>query len=103
MAAININKVGIEIDGTVYEAYKLNFGAQRRLIEVRRAVNKITKELLAEYKTEDAIPEDDSLELAQKNFEIIDLLADQFVNKEEGKIVEKLDEDSLAALIEALR
>lgn len=103
MAEIKINKVGIEIDGKVYEVYKLNFGTQRRLIEVRRSVNKLTKELLAKYETEDKIPEDETLELAEKNFAIIDLLAYQFVNPKEGKIVEKLDEGSLATLMEALR
>lgn len=103
MAEININKVGIEIDGKVYEVYKLNFGTQRRLIEVRRATNKLTKELLTKYKTEEEIPEDEQLELAEKNFVILDLLSEQFVNPEEGKIVEKLDETSIASFIEALR
>lgn len=46
---IELNKVGIEIDGKVYEMRKMNFGFQRRMIALQTAINDTHKRLSKKY------------------------------------------------------
>jgi len=108
--AITLNKVGVEIDGKVYQFYKLSFGFQRKLVEVQSNLNKLTNETAKKYGVDvsevndsDKVPEEAKLEIAKAGLELQEALATLFVNPEEAKILDNFDEDSLTQLIEALK
>lgn len=101
--AIKTNIVGIEIDDKVYKVRKMAFGTQRKMIELQRSVSQSRKQLFEKYGEEDKIPEEESLELTLMSFDILDLLAEQFVDPQEGKIVEQLDQESVVEFIKALQ
>jgi hypothetical protein len=108
--AITLNKVGVEIDGKVYEFYKLSFGFQRKLVEVQSNLNKLTNETAKKYGVDvsevnnsDKVPEEAKLEIAKAGLELQEALATLFVNPEEAKILDNFDGDSLTQLIEALK
>lgn len=108
--AITLNKVGVEIDGKVYNFYKLSFGFQRKLVEVQSNLNKLTNETAKKYGVDvsevnnsDKVPEEAKLEIAKAGLELQEALATLFVNPEEASILDNFDGDSLAQLIEALK
>jgi hypothetical protein len=108
--AITLNKVGVEIDGKVYEFYKLSFGFQRKLVEVQSNLNKLTNETAKKYGVDvsevndsDKVPEDAKLEIAKAGLELQEALATLFVDPKEAKILDNFDGDSLTQLIEALK
>lgn len=108
--SITLNKVGVEIDGKVYQFYKISFGFQRKLVEVQSNVNKLQNEIAKKYavdvadiQTSDKVPDEDKLEIAKAGMELIDALSSLFVDKSEAGIIEQFDGDSLAQLIEALK
>lgn len=108
--AITLNKVGVEIDGKVYQFYKLNFGFQRKLVELQSNLNKMQNEIAKKYNIEvsdiegnEEISEDEKLELAKAGLQLQSVIAELFVNPDEAKILDNFDEDSLKQLIEALK
>lgn len=108
--SITLNKLNIEIDGTIYQFYKLTFRFQRQLIEVQSEISKLTNELAKKYSVpakdiseNEAVSDEEKLELAKKGLELQDALATLFVNPEEAKILGNFDGDSLEQLIEILR
>lgn len=108
--AIQLNKVGVEIDGKIYQFYKLSFGFQRRLIEVQSNLNKLSNETAKKYNVEveevtdsPKVPEADKLEIAKAGLELQGALSSLFVNPEEASILDNFDGDSLTQLIEALK
>lgn len=107
---ITLNKVGVEIDGKVYQFYKLSFGFQRRLVEVQSNVNKKTNEIAKKYGVEpneindsDKVSDEDKLEVAKAGLEVQNALSGLFVNPDEASILDNFDGDSLKQLIEALK
>jgi hypothetical protein len=108
--AITLNKVGIEIDGKVYQFYKLTFGFQRKLVEVQSNLNKLTTEIAKKHSIEpeainesDKVPESDKLEIAKAGLKLQESLGSLFVNQDEIGILDNFDGDSLTELIEALK
>lgn len=108
--AITLNKVGVEIDGKVYNFYKLSFGFQRKLVEVQSNLNKLTNETAKKYNVDasevndsDKVPEDAKLEIAKAGLDLQEALATLFVDPKEAKILDNFDGDSLTQLIEALK
>lgn len=107
---IELNKVGIEIDGKVYEFYKISFGFQRKLIEVQSNLDKMTNEIAKKYEidvkevnTSDKVSNTEKLALARTSFEMQDALAGLFVNEKEAVILDKLSTDNVSELITALQ
>lgn len=108
--AITLNRVGIEIDGKVYELYKLSFGFQRKLVEVQSNLNKLQNQVAKKYGVEvedinesSQVPESEKLEIARSGLELQDAIAGLFVNKEEAKILDNFDSSNIRELIEALK
>ena len=105
---IELNKVGIEIDGKVYEMRKMNFGFQRRMIALQTAINDTRKRLSKKYdvsidKLDGVITNEEQLELANLRLSIQEVVSGLFVNKEEAEILDHFDQESLTKLIEALQ
>ena len=105
---IELNKVGIEIDGKVYEMRKMSFGFQRRMIALQTSINDTQKRLAKKYnvatdKLDGVISADEQLELANLSLSVQEVAAELFVNKEEAEILDHFDQDSLSKLIEALQ
>lgn len=107
---IQLNKVGIEIDGTVYQLYKINFGFQRRLIQLQSNLSKLTNNIakkydidIADVSTSDKPSNDEKLELAENSLKIQEALADLFINKDEAKILDNFDMQNATDLITALQ
>lgn len=108
--AITLNKVGVEIDGKVYQFYKLSFGFQRKLVEVQSNINKLNNEIAKKYNidasevnTSDKVSETKKLEVAKAGLELQSALTSLFVNPDEAKILDNFDGDNLTQLIEALK
>lgn len=108
--AITLNKVGVEIDGKVYQFYKLNFGFRRKLVELQSNLNKLQNDIAKKYNIEvgdieksEKVTESDKLEIAREGLKLQEALATLFANPEEASILDNFDEDSLAQLIEALK
>lgn len=106
--SITLNKVGIEIDGKVYEMRKMSFGFQRRMIALQTSVNDAQKRLAKKYdvatdKLEGVITTEEQLELANLSLSVQEVASELFVNKEEAEILDHFDQDSLSKLIEALK
>lgn len=107
---IELNKVGIEIDGKVYQFYKLNFGFQRRLIELQSNINKLTDSIakehgieVSEVATSDKVTQAQRLQIADGNLKMQEVLATLFVNKDEAKILDNFDMQNATELITALQ
>jgi len=107
--AIELNKVGIEIDGKVYQFYKMNFGFQRKMIELQSNMNKLINETAKKYEIEasevslsDKVPKEIKLELSMIGLDIQQAVANLLVNKDDAQILDYFDSDSSAKLIEAL-
>lgn len=108
--SIELNKVGIEIDGKVYQFYKLSIGFQRRLIEVQKSLNKLRAELAKKYDLDleqvaksEKVSNEDKLKLAEASLAMSDALSSLFVNKEEAAILDNFDSDNMGELINALK
>lgn len=108
--AITLNKVGIEIDGKVYQFYKLSFGFQRKLIEVQTNVGKLQSDIAKKY----GIDKDDindskdvsaseKLEIAKAGLELSNALSGLFVNPEEAVILDNFDSANIEELIKSLK
>ena len=105
---IELNKVGIEIDGKVYEMRKMNFGFQRRMIALQTSINDIQKRLAKKYnvaadKLAGVITPEEQLELANLSLSVQEVASELFVNKEEAEILDHFDQDALSQLIKALQ
>ena len=107
---IELNKVGIEIDGKVYQCYKINFGFQRHLIELQNNLNKLTNIISKKYSieiseigTSDKPTNDEKMAISEGNLKIQDVLACLFINKDEAKILDNFDMQNAAELITALQ
>lgn len=105
---IELNKVGIEIDGKVYEMRKMNFGFQRRMIALQTSINDTQKRLAKKYevstdKLDGVITAEEQLELANLSLSVQEVASELFVNKEEAEILDHFDQESLTKLIEALQ
>lgn len=108
--SIELNKVGVEIDGKVYQLYNISFGFQRRLIELQSQLSQLNNDMAKKYEISidevslsDKVTEDDKLQLAKKSLEMQDVLAMLFVNPEESKILDNFDSDNVTELIKALQ
>ena len=108
--AITLNRIGIDIDGTVYEFYKLSFGFQRRLVEVQSNLNKLQNEIAKKYNIDVSeineskeVTETEKLEIASAGLELQDAVASLFVKPEEAKILDNFDGTNIGLLIEALK
>lgn len=107
---IELNKVGIEIDGKVYQLYKMSFGFQRKMIELQSNLNKQMNEIAKKYglevsevNTSEKVTNEDKLELARVSLEMQSVVASLFVNKEEAEILDNFTADNVTQLIEALK
>lgn len=109
---IEIDKVGIDIDGKVYEMYKMNFGLRRKLIEVQliaaRLVEDIAKKAGVEpdrdvVMSSNKVSEINKLEIGEAYLNVQTCLNELFVKPEEASIIDKLDDLSIAQLIGALQ
>lgn len=108
--SIQLNKVGIEIDGTVYQFYKMSFGFQRRMIEMQSNLTKTMSEIAKKYGVEtseinisDKVPVEAKLELAKVSLEIQEVVGSLFVNKDEAVLLDNFSPDNITELIEALK
>lgn len=105
---IELNKVGIEIDGKVYQMRKMSFRFQRSMIALQTSINDIQKRLAKKYdvstdKLAGVITPEEQLELANLSLSVQEVASELFVNKEEAEILDYFDQDSLSKLIEALQ
>lgn len=109
---IEVNKVGIDIDGKVYQFIKMNFGFRRTLIEVQLKAAKLVEETAKKYGTDldresvlasDKVSEIDKLEIGSAYLDVQYALQELFVNKEESDILDRLDDLGVAQLIAALQ
>ena len=105
---IELNKVGIEIDGKVYEMRKMSFRFQRSMIALQTSINDTQKRLAKKYnvatdKLDGVITAEEQLELANLSLTVQEVASELFVNKEEAEILDHFDQDSLSKLIEALQ
>ena len=105
---IELNKVGIEIDGKVYQFRKMSFGFQRRMLEMQTAISEMNKKLAKKYnvpveEVESKMSDEERIELAKLSLSIQEVVASLFVNKEEAVILDDFDADSLTQLITALQ
>lgn len=107
---IKTNRVGVDIDGTVYQLYNMNFGFQRRMVEVQSNISKLQNKLAKEYgvnpdevSTSDKVPAEQKVELAAMGLQIADVVKSLFVNPEEAAIVDNFDMDNLTELIGILQ
>ena len=105
---IELNKVGIEIDGKVYQMRKMSFGFQRRMIALQTSINDTQKRLAKKYnvstdKLDGVITPEEQLELANLSLSVQEVVSELFVNKEEAEILDHFDQDALSQLIKALR
>lgn len=108
--AITLNRVGIEIDGQVYQLYKLSFGFQRKLIELQSNINKQTNEIAkkysidkAEVSTSELVTQEEKLAIAELSLTMQDALAELFVNPEEAKILDNFSGHNVTELINSLQ
>ena len=106
--SIELNKVGIEIDGKVYEMRKMTFSFQRRMIALQTSINDTQKRLAKRYnvstdKLDIVITPEEQLELANLSLSVQEVASELFVNKEEAEILDHFDQDSLSKLIKALQ
>jgi len=110
--AITLNKVGVEIDGQVYQFYKLTFGFQRRLVEVQSTLRKMLDDIAKKYDIEadsdvinasDKVSETEKLEVARIGLQIEEALKSLFVNKDEAIILENFNSENITELIESLK
>lgn len=108
--SIELNRVGVEIDGKVYQFYKMSFGFQRKLVELQSQLGELTNALAKKYEilsdevtSSEKVTQDEKLQLAKKSLEMQDALAMLFVNQEESKILDNFDGDNVAELIKALQ
>lgn len=108
--SIQLNKVGIEIDGTTYQFYKLTFGFQRRLVEVQSNLNKLQNAVAKKYNIpvsevneSSQVSEEEKLEIARAGLEMQDALSGLFVNPDEASILDNFDSSNIGELIEALK
>lgn len=108
--AITLNKVGVEIDGKVYQFYKLSFGFQRRLVEVQSNINKLRSEIAKKYSIEvgdlvnsDQVTDEEKMQIATASLEMQDVIKQLFVNKEEADILDNFDVDNMTELFKALQ
>lgn len=108
--AIELNKVGVEIDGKVYQLYKLTFGFQRRLVEVQSNLNKMQNEVAKKYDVaiesineSNKVPEDEKIEIAKAGLQLQDAIAGLFVVPEEAAILDNFDGTNIGELIESLK
>jgi len=108
--AIELNKVGIDIDGKTYQFYKLSFGFQRKLVEVQSNLNRIRNELAKKYNVEveeindnPNVTESEKLEVARASLDLQGAMAGLFVNPEEADILDNFDSTNIGELIEALK
>lgn len=108
--SIELNKVGVEIDGKTYQFYKLTFGFQRKLIEVQHTMSKLQDELAKKYNidvkdvdTSELVTQTEKLELAQAGLALQDAIAQLFVNQDEAAILDNFDGGNIGQLIEALK
>ena len=108
--AIELNKVGIEIDGKVYQFYKLSFGFQRKLIEVQSNLNKLQNEVAKKYGIpvegiveSKEVTDTEKLQIATAGMELQGVLASLFVNKDEADVLDNFDESNIGELILALQ
>lgn len=105
---IELNKVGVDIDGKVYEMRKMNFRFQRRMIALQTSINDTQKRLAKKYnvstdKLDGVITAEEQLELANLSLSVQEVASELFVNKEEAEILDHFDQESLSKLIEALQ
>lgn len=105
---IELNRVGIEIDGKVYQFRKMSFGFQRRMLEMQTAISEMNKKLSKKYNVsvdeiEDKMSDEERIELAKLSLSIQEVVASLFVNKEEAVILDDFDADTLTQLITALQ
>lgn len=107
---IELNKVGIEIDGKVYQFYKMSFGFQRKLIEVQNNLDIMTNEIAKKYEidvkevnTSDKVSNTEKLAIAKASLEMQDALAGLFVNEKEAVILDNFSTDNVSELITALQ
>lgn len=107
---IELNKVGVDIDGKVYQFYKLNFGFQRKLVELQSTLDKLRNEIakrhdidIAEVTSSDKVSKEDKLTVAKASMDIHSAMAGLVVNQDEVGVIDLLDSESLQQLIQALR
>lgn len=105
---IELNKVGVEIDGKVYHFRKMSFGFQRRMVELQSNIAEKNKQLAKKYdvavdKLDDEMSAEDKLEVAKMNLGIQDVIASLFVNPEQAAILDNFDSDAITQLITALQ
>lgn len=107
---ITLNKVGVDIDGQVFQFYKLTFGFQRKLVEVQSNLNKLQNDIAKKYdidvqavQTSDQVSDSEKLDITRASLEFQDALKSLFVNKDEAVILDNFDGDNIGELIEALK
>lgn len=107
---IKLNKVGVEIDGKVYELYKMSFGFQRRMIELQTNLEKLQANAAEKYGVtvdevteSEKVPNSVRLEIASKSLEIQDVFGSLFVNPDEARILDNFDAENIAELVKALK
>ncbi len=107
---IKLNVVGIEIDGKVYKVRKLPFGTRRKIVDLQSAIlneqKKISKKYnvkISEIASSKAVSQEDQLNLAKINMEIMDILAELFVVHEESSILDLFDDSNITEFINAIQ
>lgn len=109
---IELNKVGIDINGKVYNFYKMNFGTRRKLVEIQNQMMKLKNDVLKEKGVDISSLSDESAaelsEEVQKEMLELDAAAknifkELLVDQSEAEIIDMLQTDEhIRQLAEAL-
>lgn len=108
MLELNLNKVGVKINGEVYEFYKVNFGLQRQMMELQKAGTSLVNSLKKKYDVENAsdieklATEEEKLEMMGLSLKMQEALKSVAVNEKSEQVLDKLDVDSAQQLMGAL-
>lgn len=104
---IELNKVGVEIDGKVYEMRKMSLGFQRRMVELQSNLSELRKKYEKKYgvtgsELDNKLTEDEKLTVSKMSVSIQGVIAGLFVNPDDAAILDQFSEDNVRELIAEL-
>ena len=109
---IKLNKVGIDINGKVYNFYKMNFGTRRKLVEIQNQMTKLKNDVLKNNSIDitslndeaaASLPEKVQMEMLELDAAAKNIFKELLVDQSEAEIIDMLQTDEhIQQLAEAL-
>ena len=109
---IELNKVGIDINGKVYNFYKMNFGTRRKLVEIQNQMTKLKNDVLKNNSVDitslnddaaESLPEKVQMEMLELDAAAKNIFKELLVDQSESEIIDMLQTDEhIQQLAEAL-